>query len=215
MGWMDSLNQAANPKKPNKALSDEERGRIAKDLVVMSSFGSAAVTFAPVPLSDFFLVTPVQASMVMSVGRIYGRKLDLTEAKEILLELAAVCGVGLVAQKGFATLTKLLLPGLGGVLAGPYAFAVTYGLGNVAIRYFASGGAPTEVLKSVYEGAVREGKGLFSREKLNEFRKRRGQEVEDFATEATGDPKPRAKPRAKPATRAKPKPKARKNARAR
>jgi len=182
MGWMDSLNDAARPRKD---LNDGEREKIAKDLVRLSSFGAAAVTFAPLPLSDFFLVTPVQASMVMSVGRVYGRKVDLSEGRDILLELGAVCGVGLVAQKGFATLSKLLLPGLGGILAGPYAFAVTYGLGMVSIRYFASGGAPKEVLKSVFEEAVKEGKKIFSREKLDQFRKERGQEVTDFAQAQT------------------------------
>ncbi len=199
MGWMDSLNAAAAPRKD---LGDEEREKIARDLVRLSSFGAAVVTFAPVPLSDFFLVTPVQASMVMSVGRVYGRKVDLTEGKEILLELAAVCGVGLVAQKGFATLSKILLPGLGGILAGPYAFAVTHGLGIVAIRYFANGGAPREVLKSVFDEAVKEGKKIFSREEFEAFRKKQGQAVTDFAQEQS-QPKAKKAPK-RPAAKRRP-----------
>jgi uncharacterized protein (DUF697 family) len=185
MGWMDSFKSV----KDGTNLPEDERERIAKDLVTMSSFGAAAVTYAPIPLSDFFLVTPVQAGMVMSVGRVYGRKLEMGEAKEILLELLGVCGVGMVAQKGFATLSKILLPGFGGLLAGPYAFAVTYGLGNVAMRYFETGGAPREVLKGVYERAVNEGKKVFSKEKLDEFRKRRGKDVEDFAKAEAAEPK--------------------------
>jgi uncharacterized protein (DUF697 family) len=179
MGWLDSLNAAAKGR--GKSLDDSERERIAADIVTMSSMGAAVVTLAPIPLSDFVVVTPVQASMVMAVGRIYGRELNLSESKHILVELGSVCGVGLLAQKGFATLSKLLLPGLGGVLAGPYAFAVTYGMGRVAMSYFRGKDATRDTLKRVYEDAVAEGKKIFSKEKLDEFRKKRGAEVEDFA----------------------------------
>ena len=168
MSWMDSLGKAA---KPGKDLSAEERRKIAKDLVNVSSLGAAAATLVPLPGSDFVVVTSVQASMVAGVGRVYGRELTLQQAKEILLELAAVCGLGLIAQKGFATLTKILLPGLGGVLAGPYAYAVTYGMGHAAISYFENRDLTHETMKRVYEEAVAEGKRIFSRQKLDDFRK--------------------------------------------
>jgi len=200
MGWLESLDEAV--KRDPSGLDPGERRKISEDLVMLSSLGAAAVTYVPVPLSDFFLVTPVQASMVMSVGRVHGRKIDLAEARRILLELAAVCGVGILAQKGFATLSKILLPGLGGLLAGPYAFAVTYGLGKVSIRYFESGGA-AEGLKAVFEEAVRDGRRLFSREKVAEFRKRRGQDVEEFARKhAAKAPRRAAKARTKAAKKA-------------
>jgi uncharacterized protein (DUF697 family) len=126
--------------------------------------------------------------MVMAIGRIYGRELDITQSKEILLELASVCGLSMLAQKSFATVSKLLLPGLGGFLAGPWAFTVTYGLGHMAIKYFEDKRATREALKSVFEDAMTRGKDEFSREKLEEFRKKRGDEVIAFAQqEAAGD----------------------------
>lgn len=180
MGWLDSLNAASK-----KKVKVEEREEIAQDITMMSAFASAAVTYAPVPGADFVLVTPIQASMVMAIGRVYGRKLDFEESKHVLLELASVCGVSLLAQKGFATASKLLLPVVGGVIAGvlsgPWAFAVTYGMGKVAINYFANKDATRESMKSVFDDAVREGKKLFSKDKLEEFRRTRGAEVEDFA----------------------------------
>lgn len=194
MGWLDSLNAAAKGK--GKSLDDSERERMAADIVTMSSMGAAVVTLAPIPLSDFVVVTPVQASMVMAVGRIYGRELNLSESKHILVELGSVCGVGLLAQKGFATLSKLLLPGLGGVLAGPYAFAVTYAMGRVAMSYFRDKDATREALKRVYADAVAEGKKVFSKEKLDEFRKKRGAEVEDFARAESGSAGSRGTPEA-------------------
>ncbi|HEY8211949.1 MAG TPA: DUF697 domain-containing protein [Myxococcaceae bacterium] len=184
MSWMDSLGSAA---KPGKDLGPEERSKIAKDLVTMSSFGAAAVTLAPIPGSDFILVTSVQASMVGTVGRVYGRELSLAQAKDVVIELAAVCGMGLIAQKGFATLTKIIFPGLGGVLAAPYAFAVTYGMGHAAMAYFANKDFTKETIKRVYEEAVAEGKRVFSKDRFDQFRKKKGAEVEDFARKQAAD----------------------------
>lgn len=207
MGWMDSLNAAAR----NAAKVDpEERATIAQDLVTMSSFASAAVTYAPVPGADFVLVTPIQASMVMAVGRVYGRKLDMDEAKHVLLELGSVCGVSLIAQKGFATASKLLLPVIGGivagVLSGPWAFAVTYGMGKVAMNYFSDRQATRESMKSVFDDAVAEGKKLFTKEKLQEFRKKQGRAAEDFARQAAAAEQTASatKARKKPAAKKKP-----------
>lgn len=196
MSWMDSLKAAAAGQK--KKVEPHERDNMASDIVLMASFGTAALTYAPVPLTDFVLVTPVQASMVMAIGRVYGRELSLDESKHIVVELASVCGLGLLAQKGFATLTKLLLPGLGGVLSGPYAFAVTYGMGRVAIQYFAHKDSSRAFLKGVYAEALREAKRLFSIEKLNDFRKRHGD-----AAEAVGKPtSPKKAGKASPRKRA-------------
>ncbi len=154
-------------------MTDEERDRICADVVTTSSFAAAAVTLVPVPLSDFALVTPVQASMVMAVGRIYGRELSVQESKHLLVELASVCGLSFLAHKGLATLSKVLLPGLGGLLAGPTAFAVTYGIGRVAMRYFRDRERSRGKLKAAFEEAVAEGKKVFSREKLDELRRAR------------------------------------------
>lgn len=208
MGWMDSLNAAA---KKGEKVAPNERDTIAQDLVTMSSFASAAVTYAPIPGADFILVTPIQASMVMAVGRVYGRKMSMDEAKHVLLELTSVCGVSLIAQKGFATASKLLLPIVGGivagVLSGPWAFAVTYGMGKVAMNYFSDRHTTRESMKSVFDDAVSEGKKLFSKEKLEEFRKKQGRDVEDFAKreadERGGSDAARPKPKKKPAAKKK------------
>lgn len=208
MGWMDSLNaaaKAASKKKLNAAQSEE----IAKDLVMMSSFGSAAVTLVPIPFSDFVAVTAVQASMVTAIGRVYGRELNKEEAKHLVLELASVCGAGLIAQKGFATLTKILLPGLGGVLAAPWAFGITWGMGHVAIAYFSNREVTKAVLKTVFSKAKSEAGSVFTKQKFDEFRKKHGGGVEEFVrqeagTEDAGDdegpaikPKPKKRPSAK------------------
>ncbi|MGQ0507539.1 MAG: DUF697 domain-containing protein [Myxococcaceae bacterium] len=179
MSWMDSLNAAARG--AGRKLDPDDRERIATDVVMMSATGTAVLTLAPIPLTDFVVVTPVQAAMVLAVGRVYGRELDFDESKHLLWELASVCGVSLVAQKGFATLTKLLLPGLGGVLSGPYAFAVTYAMGTVSMRYFEDKKGSRELLGQVYKDAFKVGRKLFSREKVEQVRKKHGKDIRDYA----------------------------------
>lgn len=198
MGWMDSLNAAAKAAQKKK-LNATQAEEIARDLVMMSSFGSAVVTLVPIPLSDFIAVTAVQASMVTAIGRVYGRELSKEEAKHLVLELASVCGAGLVAQKGFATLTKIFLPGLGGVLAAPWAFGVTFGMGHVAMAYFANREVTKAVLKTVFDKAKGEASSVFTKEKFDEFRKKHGGGVEEFIREeaAGDDDEPAIKPKKK------------------
>jgi uncharacterized protein (DUF697 family) len=198
MGWIDTLRKAAGP--DNASLSGPEREQAAKALVQVSSLGAAAITLAPLPVIDFVAITPMQASMVMAVGKVYGRTLDLKEARNVLVELASVCGAGLLARQVFTTATKVLLPGLGGVLSAPYAFAVTWAMGHTAMRYFEDREGNQGKLKRVFEDALAEGKRLFSREAVEEFRRKRGAEVDAFAKEAENpaEPEPaKAKPKAK------------------
>ncbi len=196
MGWMDSLNAKARAA-AKKKLNADQAAEIAKDLVMMSSFGSAVVTLIPIPLSDFVAVTAVQASMVTAIGRVYGRELNAEEAKHLVLELASVCGAGMIAQKGFATLTKIFLPGLGGVLAAPWAFGVTWGMGHVAMTYFSNREVTKAVLKTVFQQAKSEAGSVFTKEKFDEFRQKHGKGVEDFVRDEAA-PEEEAPPKAAP-----------------
>lgn len=202
MGWLDTLKKAAQgPARTD--LSPQEKARAGRELVQMSSLAAAAVALAPLPFLDIVAITPIQAAMVMAVGRVHGRELDLKEAKNVLVELASVCGAGLLARQVFATASKFLLPGLGGVLNAPYAFAVTWAMGQVAIRYFDDPELARGKLKQIFDDALAEGRRLFSREAVEEFRRKKGAEVEHFAREEA-EPAParrKAAPRKKPAAK--------------
>ncbi|MBS2029081.1 MAG: DUF697 domain-containing protein [Deltaproteobacteria bacterium] len=202
MGWLDTLKKAAQGPARHD-LTPEQRKAAARDLVQMSSLAAGAVVLAPIPLVDFVAITPIQAAMVMAVGRVHGRVLNLKEAKSVLVELASVCGAGLLARQLFTTATKFLLPGLGGVLSAPYAFAVTWAMGQVATKYFEDPSA-RETLKQVFEDALAEGKRLFSREAVEEFRRKRGAEVDEFARDEAEAEAPAAPKPAKKAAKAKP-----------
>lgn len=186
MSWISTLKPAARG--PARKLSPNERVAVAKDLVQMSAFAAATVTYAPVPMVDFVAITPIQAAMVMAVGRVYGREMTFKEATHVLIELASVCGAGLVARQIWTTASKFLLPGLGGILAGPYTFAVTFAMGRTAMKYFEDPEAARGRLAKVFKDALAEGRRLFSADGLAAFRKKYGRKVSDFARRA--GPKP-------------------------
>ena len=187
MGWIDSLRKVAGPDR--SAATPAEREEAARGVVQTSALGAAAVALAPLPILDIVAITPIQAAMVMGVGKVYGRTLDLKESKQVLVELASVCGAGLLARQVFTTATKFLLPGLGGVLSAPYAYAATWAMGVTAVRYFEDVDGNQERLRRVFENALAEGRRMFSKRAVEEFRRKQGDEVDSFVrVESDADP---------------------------
>jgi uncharacterized protein (DUF697 family) len=75
---------------------------------------------------------------VLSVGRIYGYKITIGRARELL----ATFGVGLIARTAYQQLSKLLgVPGW--VLSAAIAAATTVAIGYGAVLWFGYGEKPT------------------------------------------------------------------------
>ncbi|MBX7099772.1 MAG: DUF697 domain-containing protein [Myxococcaceae bacterium] len=174
MSWMDTL-EAIRTKDFSRA-SVEEQDKAARDVVNLCGYACAVVAVSPIPFSDVVLMLPVQSAMVVTVGHIYGRKVTQAAAKDLILELGATAGLGLLARQGL----KALLPVVGALLTVPAAFAANWAMGRVAMEYFKFPGAPKEQLKRVYENAKAEASDLFSRERFERFRK--GEPAEKPAT---------------------------------
>src|SRR5688572_14835506 len=102
MSWLDTLEELRS--RDFRHASRAERERAARDVVNMSSYACAAVAVSPLPFSDALLMLPVQTAMVMTVGHIYGRRLDQAEAKDLILEMVAVSGVSFLARQGIKAL---------------------------------------------------------------------------------------------------------------
>lgn len=166
MSWLDTLEEIRT--RDFGKASAAEREKTARSVVNLCSYGCAVVAVAPMPFSDALLMLPIQSAMVMTVGHVYGRRIDSAAAKDLILELGAVAGVGFLARQGL----KALLPVVGAVLTVPAAFAANWGIGRVAIEYFKNPGASRETLREVYEDAKREARRIFSTEELDEFRAR-------------------------------------------
>jgi uncharacterized protein (DUF697 family) len=165
MSWLDTLEDIR--KKDFSTSTAEERDKAARDVINMGSYACAVVAVSPIPFSDAVLMLPVQSAMVMTIGHIYGRKVTQADAKELVVELVATAGAGMLARQGI----KALLPMVGALLTVPAAFAANWAIGRVAMDYFRNPGVTREQMKKIYEAAKAEGGSLFSKERFDAFRK--------------------------------------------
>ena len=107
-------------------------------LAWLSISGAAATTgligAVPIPIVDFAPLIVVQASMVLSIARIYDYDITFERAKELI----ATFGMGFLGRAVFQQLSKLGgLPG--DVLAGAVAASTTAIMGYAAIVWFEKG----------------------------------------------------------------------------
>ncbi|MCC6332572.1 MAG: DUF697 domain-containing protein [Myxococcales bacterium] len=184
MSWLDTLENIR--KKDFSKAKLEERDKAARDVVNMASYACAVVAISPVPFSDAVLMLPMQSAMVMTVGHVYGRRVTQADAKDLILELGATAGVGMLARQGI----KALLPVVGALLTVPAAFAMNWAIGRVAMEYFRNPGMPREQLKKVYQQAKEEGSRLFSRERFDAFRKSKSAPTREADEPAPAKKKP-------------------------
>lgn len=167
MSWLDTL--AEIRKTDWSKVPGAEREAAAREVVQIASYAAAAASVVPIPLVDIAFLLPVHTSMVMTVGHVHGRNLSDAEAKRVALELGAVAGVTLAGRAALSAIKKILLPGLGGVLAAPASFAVTWALGRAAIAYFKDPSLSRDDLRRVFSDAFKEGKASYDEERLEEF----------------------------------------------
>ena len=102
-------------------------------LVYSKATVSAAVALLPIPVADFFLITPMQIAMVTAIGYFYGVDVN----KERVFELFATLGAGFGFREAARQLVKLV-PGYGTVISAAIAFAGTVALGETAHVWFKS-----------------------------------------------------------------------------
>lgn len=183
MSWLDTL--AEIRQKDWSQASEEDRKKAANDVVMMSSYAGAAASMVPIPLAEMAILIPVHSTMVMTVGHVYGRPVTKTEAKRVVVELGAIAGVSLAGRAAISALKKLVMPALGGVLAAPMSFAITWGLGRAATAYFQDPHLSRDELKKIFQDAVKEGKAAFSMETLEKFREKDDAEAEPEGTETS------------------------------
>jgi uncharacterized protein (DUF697 family) len=165
MSWLDTLEDIRT--KDFSKAKPAEREKAARTVINLCSYACAAVAVSPIPFSDAIVMLPIQSAMVITVGHIFGRKVTSAAAKDLILELGATAGIGMLARQGL----KALMPIIGALLTIPAAFAANWAMGRVAIEYFKHPGASHDRLKQVYADAKREAGELFSREAFEKFRK--------------------------------------------
>jgi hypothetical protein len=81
---------------------------------------------------------------------------------ELIARIGATVGASLVGSRIAMTAGKIILPGLGGLVAAPFMFASTLAIGTVARLYFESNGKLSESdMKRAYESEVKRAKASF------------------------------------------------------
>lgn len=172
MFWKDIL---------NRSFSTDERSGAAMELIEKCGYAAAALTVVPLPGSELIAVMPIHVGMVVGIGHIYGHQLTKQSATDIVLRIGTTAGLSLVGSRIATTAAKILLPGLGGLLAAPFMFASTFAIGMAARAYFEAGGQlSAEEMKAVYERAAKEAKENFDPSRA------KSAEAKQAATDAAG-----------------------------
>lgn len=135
------------PASPNRA---RERAReIARNF----SLWAAGIVLFPIPFSDLVLLMPIQTAMVIYIGKAYGVK---DPPEKMLAHIAAACGASVFGQITTLFVTNLI-PFIGKMVSAPFVYGWTYGLGEVAMRYFESQGEVSkDEMKSIFKQVSRE-----------------------------------------------------------
>ena len=160
----------------------DDRERRCRTLIERCGYAAAALTLLPIPGSEIIGVMPIHVGMVIGIGEEHGAELTRESATELLAKIGATVGLSLVGSKLATTAGKILLPGLGGIVAAPFIFASTVALGTVARLYFESGGRMTDgEMRDVFERAKRQAKKAFDPTRA------RSREARDMAEEAQAE----------------------------
>jgi small GTP-binding protein len=110
------------------------RRKLASRSIVTAAGLSAVIALTPIPIIDFVPLVMTQAVMIVGIGRIHGRPITLSLAKE----LVATFGLGLAGRTLFQELSKL-----GGVpgwlLSAAIASSTTVVMGYAASVWFERG----------------------------------------------------------------------------
>ena len=147
-----------------------ERDSAARDTIVVSSFACAGLVLQPIPTLEQ-AVLPVQVGMVLAIAHIHGEDLSRKRATEILMDIAAITGVSIVGRQVLSTVAKVLLPGLGGLLAAPATFSVTWATGHAALHYLRAGGnVDRDRIRKIFEEERERARSHYSEDRAREHR---------------------------------------------
>lgn len=115
---------------------DKSRDENVEEVIKSAALLSGAIAVEPIPFADILLITPVQAKMVLHIGKIYGFEMTPERARDIVTELGAVVAYGFAARQVMRGIIKTVAPIIGGVVTAPLVYGWTFALGRLAERYF-------------------------------------------------------------------------------
>lgn len=93
--------------------------------------GGVGTGLAQIPLADNALITPIQITMIISLGKVFEQRVTETAAKAILTGAAAS-----IAGRGVSQVLFGWIPGLGNVINTATAAGITEAIGWMAVDHF-------------------------------------------------------------------------------
>ncbi len=135
----------------------------ARDIARSFALSAAGIVLVPIPFSDLVLLMPIQTAMVLAIGKAFNVK---DPPEKTLAHIAAACGASVFGQ--ITTLfVANLLPIIGKLVSAPFVYGWTYGLGEVAIRYFESQGEmEQDEMKSLFKKVSRDATRAFRKDEV-------------------------------------------------
>jgi small GTP-binding protein len=110
------------------------RSTLARGAINRAASTAAAVALTPLPMISFIPLVAVQTALVLSLARIYGYRITLARARELIVTF----GIGLMARSLFYELLKLGGPP-GWLVSAGVAAGATTALGYGAAAWFDRG----------------------------------------------------------------------------
>jgi uncharacterized protein (DUF697 family) len=138
-------------------------------LVETCGYAAAALTILPIPGSEIIGVMPLHVGMVIGIAHHRGRTITRESATSLLLQIGGTVGLSLVGSRLATTAAKLILPGLGGIVAAPFMYASTLAIGACADSFFRNEGRLSEdEMRELYNRTVKNAKSAFRPDKMRE-----------------------------------------------
>lgn len=110
------------------------RTTLAWSTTKKAAAASAVIALTPIPILDLVPLLAVQTSLVLGIARIYGQRITLGRARELVVTF----GLGLLGRTLFQELSKLGGPP-GWVLSAAIASSTTVVMGRAAAAWFGRG----------------------------------------------------------------------------
>ena len=109
--------------------------QLANRLTQSTAFVCAGIAATPTPVADIAPITTAQVLLVMSIGYLGGRRMDMSAAREFLTAAGVNVGAGFMLREAARALVQFV-PGYGQAVSASVAYAATLAIGKTATLYF-------------------------------------------------------------------------------
>lgn len=148
--------------------TDEDRDKLASQVVDRFTLWSGAAGLVPIPILDVAAVGGIQLLMLRRLAEIYGVPFSENRGKSVIASVAGSVLPASTATSSAMTVGSLMkgLPGVGwavGALTMPvFSAGATWVIGKVFIQHFASGGTLLDFNPPDYREFIKAQKERFS-----------------------------------------------------